>query len=411
MCTLFAKVIFCCTLLLINGEGPYTPSDNAAFYPLNSLNNPGALFPLGGDIPSSRVHHTISASSDYLFVYGGYAADGSILGDINLFYIPSEQWSGPIVRKQCCNRRGENIESIGADGNINFGQDGDFPDVSAGFEGDAPLPRAEHTSCVIGEEMYTFGGVTDQYNYVNDLYKFDPIAVQWSIQDASSGSSFPRRRAGHSMVCDTSNRMIYVFGGRTTFNRAADATTMGQNDLWRYDTYKATWTLLTRTANQASAPGQRQYASMLQLNNDLYLYGGVDPANGLVYNDVWVFRLGIQQWQRLYAHRTGHAQTSTEQYPTGDTAYQFAPPPLFLAHLLPIPESLDPTTGINTTFYGSAANSTRVQNGGFLLYGGVGGGGRCGARVCEALETSLGQVYRFSLLEGAWTSPHTITGA
>ena len=160
----------------VYGEGPYTPSDNAAFYPINSLNNPGALFPFGGNIPSARVHHTITANSDYLFVFGGYGMDGSFLGDINLFYIPSQQWSGPIVRKQCCNRRGEEIETIGADSSdLNFGENGGFPEVSVGFQGDAPLPRAEHASCVIQENMFTFGGVTELYGYVNDLYSFDPI--------------------------------------------------------------------------------------------------------------------------------------------------------------------------------------------------------------------------------------------
>jgi hypothetical protein len=142
----------------------------------------------------------------------------------------------------------------------------------------------------------------------------------------------------------------------------------------------------------------------------LYLYGGMNPASGLVYSDVWVFRVAVQQWELLYSLRAGHANTNTFQYPTGDTAYQFAPPPLYLAHILPVPESLDPFTGINTTFYGSDADTSRLQNGGFLIYGGVGGGGSCGSRRCGALETSLGQVYRFSLLEGTWTSPHTITG-
>jgi hypothetical protein len=403
---LLSVLLLSCILYLVDGEGPYTPSDNVAFYPVNSLSNAGALFPLGGDIPSSRVHHTVTASSDYLFVYGGYGTDGSFLGDINLFFIPSQQWSGPIVRQQCCNRRGENIETIGADLTMNFGESCDFPNVSEGFEGDAPLPRAEHTSCVIAEQMYMFGGVTEQYSYVNDLYKFDPAAVRWHVLDSSFGNSFPRRRAGHSMVCDGPNNVFYVFGGRTVFG----SQTTGQNDIWRYDTQKSTWTLMTRTSNLGNAPGARQYASMILLNGDLYLYGGIDPASGLVYNDVWVFRIGVQQWQRLYSHRAGHARISTTQYPSGDATYQFAPPPLYLAHILPVPESLDPLTGINTTFYGSDRDTAHVENGGFLLYGGVGGGGNCGARNCSALETTLGQVYKFSLVEGSWTSPHTITG-
>jgi len=179
------------------------------------------------------------------------------------------------------------------------------------------------------------------------------------------------------------------------------------------------WTPLARSAGGAgngdggsnSIPGARQFASMILLNGNIYLFGGINPANGLAYSDVWVFRIAVQEWDLLYSRRTGNINTNTKQYPSGDVLYQFAPPPLYLAHIVPIPESLDPTTAINTTFYGSDADPSLVQNGGFLIYGGVGGGGNCGSRSCGALETTIGQVYKFSILEGSWTSPHTITGS
>lgn len=385
-------------------EGPYTPAENAAFYPANTLNNPGALFPLGGAIPSSRVHHSISATSEYVLVYGGYAEDASFLGDINVFYIPSQQWSGPIVRKQCCNSADEMVETIGADTaeGVNFDVDNNIRTMRTGFQGDTPLPRAEHAVCTIAEQMYVFGGVTELYNYVNDVYRFDPQEVRWEVQDASNGDSFPRRRAGHSMVCDPAHRAFYIFGGRSRFGSTDN---VGLNDLWRYDTVHRTWTLLTRVANgvQGSVPSVRQYASTILLNGNIYLFGGVDPATGMVHSDVWVFRIAIQSWEMLYNRRLGHAHT--------EGVYQFAPPGLYHAHLLPIPESLDPYTAINTTTYGSDTDLTYQQNGGFLVYGGVGGGGSCGTSDCDALETTLGQVYKFSLAEGRWTSPHTITGA
>lgn len=409
--TLSLLVLVACALVVASGGGPYTPSDNAAFYPINSLNNPGALFPLGGSIPSARVHHTVTANSDYLFVYGGYGMDGSFLGDINLFYIPSQQWTGPIVRKQCCNRRGEEIETIGADSSsMNYGENGGFPDVSIGFQGDAPLPRAEHGSCVIKENMIVFGGVTELYGYVNDMYEFDPIKVKWAVVDSPVDGNFPRRRAGHAMVCDSPHNMLYIFGGRTSAPSTTSSSSIGLNDMWRYNKIKNEWTLLSGSAGVNGFPGVRQFASMILLNGNLYIFGGVNPANGLTYNDVWVFRVAVQEWELLYSLRTRNTNTNPVQYPSGDVEYQFAPPPLYLAHIIPIPESLDPTTAINTTFYGSDADPSRTQNGGFLIYGGVGGGGNCATKTCGAMETTLGQVYRFSLLEGTWTSPHTITG-
>ena len=208
------------------------------------------------------------------------------------------------------------------------------------------------------------------------------------------------------MVCDSANKVFYIFGGRTNFGAHSD---VGLNDLWRFDTVLKTWTCLSRTVG-VNAPATRQFASMIMLNSNLYLFGGVDPTNGMTYNDIWVFHIALQQWELLYSPRTGNSNVDDFQYPQGDTTYQFAPPPLFLAHLLPIPESLDPVTSINTTFYGNDDDITHVQNGGFLVYGGVGGGGNCGTYHCGAKETVLGQVYKFSLREGLWIAPHTITG-
>jgi hypothetical protein len=170
--SLLCLVSFLCSLPSAQTSSPYTPS--ASEYPINSLSNPGAAHTFGGDLPASRVHHSISATYNYVLVFGGYSTDGSLLGDINLFYIPSQQWSGPVVRKQCCNNEGEDIETLGADGEIEL-------DIKTGFQGDAPLPRAEHAVCSMHELMYLFGGLTE-YAESNDLYTFDPQALRWAVQ-------------------------------------------------------------------------------------------------------------------------------------------------------------------------------------------------------------------------------------
>jgi hypothetical protein len=72
---------------------------NDVLYPPNSLTNPGALYPFGGDLPSSRVHHSMALSDNYVIVYAGYNTDGSLLDDINMFDIRTQQWTGPILRK------------------------------------------------------------------------------------------------------------------------------------------------------------------------------------------------------------------------------------------------------------------------------------------------------------------------
>jgi hypothetical protein len=107
-----------------------------------------------------------------------------------------------------------------------------------------------------------------------------------------------------------------------------------------------------------------------------------------------------------------HRSPLSTQGNADNSNYEFAPPPLYSAHVVPIPESLDPNTAINVTgpAFGADTDTTKVQNGGFLVYGGVGGGGFCGTDRCGGMQRVLGQVYRFSLSEAAWTAPRTVTG-
>lgn len=390
---------------------PYDPFANSAdvpLYPINAVNNPGILFPFGGDIPTPRVHQTITATSDYVIVYGGYSTDGSVLGDINLFYITSQQWSGPITRQQCCNVEGEVIETIGLD-QRNGSEPIQYFNIRPGFEGDFPYPRAEHGACVVSDEMYVFGGFSTEqsFGYMHDLYKFSPMQMQWTIIELFSTIEFPLRRAGHSMVCDDATSRIFVFGGRTKVGNQnpqrspSDSSTynnVGLSDVWQYDVLRRSWRVLS-ISGTSNGPSPRQHASMTLINGHLYLFGGIDPSSGRTYNDMWVFYVGSTTWKVLYS--TAAAEN-----------YAFAPPPLYNAHLLPVPASLDPHTGVNTTSTEFVRKSSRlIENRGLLVYGGIGGGGVCGNTLqCGALETVLGQVYRFDLSENSWVVPQSVTG-
>jgi len=138
---------------------------------------------------------------------------------------------------------------------------------------------------------------------------------------------------------------------------------------------------------------------MTMINGNLYIFGGIDPSSGRTYNDMWVFYVGSATWKVLYS------TTATQNY-------SFSPPPLYNAHLLHVPASLDPHTGVNTTSTAFVdKSSSLIENRGLLVYGGIGGGGVCGNSLqCGALETVLGQVYRFDLSENSWIAPQSVTG-
>jgi N-acetylneuraminic acid mutarotase len=160
------------------------------------------------------------------------------------------------------------------------------------------------------------------YAHPNNVFSF---YVPYDIQEPIYGE-YPPRRAGHSIVCDEENSMMYVFGGRTSFTTGGAGGLggvgvvggAGLNDVWRYDTRKKRWTSLTTStystpstksqhATPTGAPPGRQHSSMLMLNGNLYIFGGVDPSNGRTYNDVWTFVISERKWTVLYRPKAGDA--------------------------------------------------------------------------------------------------------
>ena len=415
---------------VLTAEGPYNPIDNPSLYPVNSLTDPASLWNLGGTIPSERIHQSIVNTEEFLIVYGGYSVNGTYLGDVNMYHLKSQTWSGPILRKECCNDGEEEIDLIGAEQLFNL------PYLKVGFEGDHPTPRAEHSAAVLlvadtsnsstitkkglakglDEElfpvdsadkielMYIFGGSSSDYGYTNDLYSFNPQSLKWRIIDTVDGSAgIPARRAGHSVVGDAERGIFYIFGGRTSTrnNNVNSDRTVGLGDMWMYNAAFNKWSLLSSGgATVGSSPINRQHASMALIGSDkLYVFGGIDPASSMAFNDMWVFHIAERQWERLFR--------STGQ------SYGFIPPPMSNAHIIPFQPLPTSTTGSNSQNNAQAPCDHSIDKTctvTLLVYGGVGGGGVCGDNECKSMQTVLGQVYRFSVTEKNWIAPHSVTG-
>lgn len=353
-----------------------------SLYPENSLKygEETALYALGGTLPSPRVHHTITSVENFIIVYGGYSTDDSFLEDISIFDTRSQTWSGVITRVECCNSDGKTIDVLGLGHPLNV------PQSRVGFQGDIPLARAEHSAVALDGQLYIFGG-NSRFGLLNDLYIFDPIALLWSPVQDSEGSTIPTRRAGHSMI--TTNGKAYVFGGRSVFpiitnsnNNNVTQNFCGMNDVWQYDPIYSAWTLLTPT--DGNQPVGRQFAAATVAADRIWVFGGMDPSSRLVFNDLWAFSLSSNTWTCIQAN--------------SGTITGFSPPPLYLAHLIPVSQT-SPSSG--------------VQKQSFLIYGGVGSTGVCGLssqmntdKNCPALQTAFGQLYRVDMSFGQWTSAH-----
>ena len=341
------------------GFDVHSPSDSP--YDLDTLVDSSLLFPLANISPIPRVHHSMVMNSKFLIVYGGYSKNGTILGDTNFYHIPTQTWSGPIKKEECCNDQTEIVDVIGVQRTFQF------PYLKTGQEGDYPLPRAEHAACVVNETMYIFGGVTTDYHYMNDLYSFDTSHLQWSPLYTTAGTdSIPRRRAGHSML-GYNGKYMFLFGGRSSI----DGREIRLNDLWKFDISLKYWVLADKISS--IKPDGRQYAASTLMKDHLYVFGGVDPVSSLLHHDLWSFSIASGLWSQLYEG-------------SSKAMYEFAPPPLIHAHLIPVSTS---------------------QSDGLLVYGGLGSGGACiGAdNFCRQHQVSFGQVYLYSLKGETWLQP------
>ena len=373
-------------LIFLQVPADLASTDPDVMYPVNSLINPGQLYPLNGPLPSPRLFPSMTIVGTSLIIYGGYRTDGALLNDIHIFDIPTGKWSGEIHRKECCNVIGATVETLGATSTLNF------PFVHVGFEGDIPLARAEHGACSIAGNMYLFGGVSDIHGYLQDFYRFDPVNLKWTVLDYTSGSS-PTRRAGHIMVSDGTTAII--FGGRSKDITTNNSTfsLRGLNDVWRFETKGRSWTQLISVSE---GPSGRHHAAGTVMNGVLYIFGGIHPVTNVTYSDLWAFHLSSRRWQEL---RTGSGYDSL--------------PPLRDAHLLPFPAM-------------SSQKAQKIDNV-LVLYGGVGSGGSCGSgilmngssvfpstfsrhsvfrsSVCDQLITELGQYYKITVNSDLFNSP------
>ena len=365
-------------------------------------------------VPSGRVKHVSVFRNPFVLILGGYAVDGTFLDDVQMFDTRTRKWSGVMLKRQCCNNEGEVVETsaiqdwpgnpdpLGTQGERDVSQripsrfSPEGTSGKIGFQGDLPLPRAEHAGTEANGIVYIFGGVTQKFSYSQDFYSFDPVALHWRVFDRYTGET-PQRRAGHSFSTDyqvSKGTKLYLFGGCSMQGRGYDARLIGLNDVWSFDTSKEVWSCATCIATSPTAqvptgsqpaPIGRQYHAAAMANGFLIIMGGIDPVSNMTLNDAWAFHAGTKIWKQLFAN-------------TGSTG-GFAPPPLYHASLLSL-------TKLTVT-----ANSTGFIPNGFLLYGGVGGGGACGGSACSLLETTLGQVYRLKIVFGTLRSPKTRNGA
>ncbi len=194
-----------------------------------------------------------------------------------------------------------------------------FPNFTAqsGSSTSAPATLRSNHSMVWDSQddlLFVFGGVDDQGNLLNDLWSYSPATQTWKELNASTAttgvchnSNIPAPRMNAAMVWDSVDQQILLYGGLGANNHYL-------GDLWSYSPTTGTWAALACSGNP---PGVRS-TNAVWTGSQLLLLGGAN-SYGLL-SDFWSYTPanGGGTWQKLTDSPMGQREFQTMVWDSTD---------------------------------------------------------------------------------------------
>lgn len=136
-------------------------------------------------------------------------------------------------------------------------------------------------------KLLLFGG-TDMTKWYNETWSYDPVTNGWmNLQPAGD---VPPGRSDAGMAYDPTSEKVILFGG-------VDADFNCLSDTWSYDPATNSWTkLATDGAPSARCGHGMAYDPHTKM---IILFGGID-SQFTCYNDTWAFDPAAGTWTQLH---------------------------------------------------------------------------------------------------------------
>src|SRR3989338_8093399 len=159
--------------------------------------------------------------------------------------------------------------------------------------GTAPAARSQAAGAFKAStrKAYVHGGLVGAGDYRNDLFELDLSTANgaWTQLKTEDAAGNPPSRADHSMVFDTANNRLLIFGGYDGTNRL--------NDLWRWDVSGASFA----EVSDGTPPGVRQMhvAAYDENNPRMIVWGGRNGTSSSNYlSEIWELNTtsGSEAW-------------------------------------------------------------------------------------------------------------------
>jgi hypothetical protein len=144
-----------------------------------------------------------------------------------------------------------------------------------------PSYRRYHCSAELNDKFYVFGGEDDVHRTsLNDLYCLDVKTLSWKWM-VSQNDIYPKKRRYASLV--SVNNQLYLFGGRDEEQR--------MNEMWEYDISLENWTLLKTIGD---IPRPITCPTPVVQGHSIFYFGG--NLNGESTNLLYEFHIPTSKW-------------------------------------------------------------------------------------------------------------------
>lgn len=159
--------------------------------------------------------------------------------------------------------------------------------------------------------MILFGGMQP---ITSDTWEYDANYRVWKQLGPENQGSVPDPRCHHTLVSNSTNENIVLFGGFSFVGRF--------NDVWRFDPDSELWLELLPTG-LAPLPRCLHTAVHIGSRNEMLMYGGVQGggnASGDYFEDTYVLDLANNEWILVNASGPGKLRGAISFYSTVEDA-------------------------------------------------------------------------------------------
>jgi N-acetylneuraminic acid mutarotase len=309
-------------------------SQNWAWIAGSHLRNEAAVYGTQGvfhenNVPGPRYECTSWTDLNGLFwMFGGSGVGDGYRGDLWCFNPSLNQWAWMA-------------------GNITDNYSGNYGVYKEFNSSYMPPARRSCTSWVDKNNLfYIFGGQITGSTYANDIWCYNWTLQQFAwvggsnvtVQNGAYGTPGVFDSSYHPGCRMTSaswysKELVYIFGG---WGRSSTGLTGYLNDLWVYNITLDQWAWMSGSDATNSPgsygtkglfgptnnpPARRHGVSCVDINDNLYLFGGYSPiSGGGLMNDLWHYDVDTWQWAWISGNNTVNVGGKYGVQGTADTS-------------------------------------------------------------------------------------------